>query len=324
MVRARPGWPRWSAVLAAVVVAVVVPLALLGDWVGDDVVDRDGWVETLVPLAEDDRIVAAVAGDVTNEALELAGRALRANLPFVPGSIVDGLVDRAAGLITPIVGRIMETDVVASAWEAAVRFAHPQVLALLGRGDTALVDDGQIVLDLTPIADRVREEVDGAIDAVFGDIDLPFGLEIPDDPLGLSRLDVRFELVDLSASRRELGIADDAQRSEWLFVVAAVAAGLAAVLVAGDRIAGLALAAGAAALGPIALLVSLAGDRPDDPVGYGIAFDRIVDGATSAARVIAIVAGLVLVAVLAYAVVTGRTGRGRPARPAGPSIAATS
>jgi hypothetical protein len=286
--------PRWAAFLSAAVVAVLVPLSIVGDWIGDDVVSEDGWVENLVPLADDDRIVAAVAGQLTNEAAALAADALDENLPLVPRSVIDGLLEQAVRVITPAVRRIMETDLMARAWGAAVRLAHPQVLALLGRGDTALVDGAEIVLDLTPIADRVREEIDDVLD-----FDLPFGLSLPEDPLGLARLDLRFELVDLRESEREFGVADDAERRSPLFLGLALLAAAATVLLSSDRVVGLALAAGAAALGPVALLVNLALDRPEDPVGYGIAFDRIVDQATGTARGVALVAGAVLVVTLA-------------------------
>jgi hypothetical protein len=275
------------------VVAVLVPLSIVGDWIGDDVVSEAGWVENLVPLADDDRIVAAVAGQLTNEAAALAADALDENLPLVPRSVIDGLLEQAVRVITPAVRRIMETDLLSRAWGVAVRLAHPQVLALLGRDDTALVDGAEIVLDLTPVADRVREEIDEVLD-----FDLPFGLSLPEDPLGLANLDLRFELVDLRESERELGVADDAERRSGVFLVLALLAAAATVLLSPDRVVGLALAAGAAALGPAALLANLALDRPDDPVGYGIAFDRIVDQATATARGVALVAGAVLVVTL--------------------------
>lgn len=287
-----------------------MPLSIVGDWVGEDVVSEDGWVANLAPLADDDRIVAAVAGQLTSEALAIAADALDVNLPLVPGSIIDGLADQAARLITPIVGRVMETDLASRAWRAALRLAHPQVLALLGRRDSAIVDGAEIVLDLTPIADRVREELDGVLD-----FDLPFGVTLPEDPLGLARLDLRFELVDLRRSERELGIADDAERRTGLLLALAALAAVATVVLARDRVVGLALAAGAAALGPAVLLVNLTLDRPDDPVGYGIAFDRIVDQATSTARAVAVAAGLVLVVTLALNVL-----RSRGRRPAAPDV----
>lgn len=297
----------WLPVVAAAVLAVLVPLAILGDWVGDDVVSEDGWVETLAPLADDDRIVAAVAGQLTNEAAVLAADALDENLPLVPRSMIDGLVEQAVRIITPAVRRIMETDLVSRAWDAAVRFAHPQVLALLGRGDTAFVDGAEIVLDLTPIADRVREEIDGVLD-----FDLPFGLSLPEDPLGLADLDLRFELVDLRESERELGVADDAERRTGLWLGLAAVAAVATVVLARDRAVGVALVAAAAAIGPVALLVNLALDRPGDPVGYGIAFDRIVDQATSTARLVAVVAGAVLVVTLAVSLATRGARRAAP------------
>ena len=123
-------------------------------------------------------------------------------------------------------------------------------------------------------------------------------------------------MVDLSESERELRIADDAERSDWLFVGLAALAALATILIAGDRLSGLALAAGAAAFGSAVLLVSFGFDRPDDPVGYGIAFDRIVDQVTSTSKVVALVAGTVLVATVAVSVLRSR----RPAARRVPSL----
>ncbi len=145
---------------------VSLVLAVTTWWLHETVLDTDHFVALTADLASDPAIQAAlVEATVTqvDEAIDLG--------PI--GSYV------VAGVAREVYG----SDVLAKIWEGAMRVVHTQLVAVL-RDDSNLakVDNGQIVVNLFPVIDRVLEKVN-SLDLVIAGrpITVP-DITNPDDP----------------------------------------------------------------------------------------------------------------------------------------------
>jgi hypothetical protein len=122
------------ALVLIVVGTVVAPLAAVAVWARDQVLDTSSYVSTVAPLATSKNIQSAVADRVSKA------------LATQPG--VQAAVSRA-------VQAVLSSPQFTQLWKEANRVAHDQVVALLeGRGHTR-IENGKVVLDLTPVAQRV-------------------------------------------------------------------------------------------------------------------------------------------------------------------------
>jgi hypothetical protein len=157
--------------LIGLLAAVLLPLSLLSVWVNGVVSDTDTYVDTVTPLADDDVVRAAAVDEIdraTVQLLENAGVAL-------PGVGI---------LVHAVVEQVVESPVFRTAWIAANRIAHDQVIAVLeGRSQAALDDQGNVTIQLggvytavgqalaakgVPGADQV-ENLDASIAVMDGD-----------------------------------------------------------------------------------------------------------------------------------------------------------
>src|SRR4051794_1477758 len=133
--------------LVGLLAAVLLPLSLLSVWVHGVVSDTDTYVDTVTPLA-DDEIVQAAAGAgldrATGQLLESAGVA-------PPGVGI---------LVHAVVRRVVASPVFRTAWIAANRTAHDQLVAVLeGRDQVALDDQGRVTIQLGGVYAAVAKEL---------------------------------------------------------------------------------------------------------------------------------------------------------------------
>jgi len=128
------------AFVAGLLASVLLPLALVSVWTDAVVNDTDEYVETVGPLAEDERVQEAVADRVADIAVARLG-------PATPRTVVE-----QAAL------RVVDTELFERTWRAANRAAHPQLIDLLRDGE-GVRDDGEVTLDLAPMASATVEEL---------------------------------------------------------------------------------------------------------------------------------------------------------------------
>ena len=178
--RRKPGRTTLAIVLI-LLGALLAPIAVVGKWARDLVVDTDAYVATIAPIASDPGVQAAVTNRVTNavvDALNLdqltaqASDAL-ANLNLPPlvstgiASLKGPLQDAVTGFVHKKVDKIVSSDAFAATWTEANRTAHEQIVATL-RGDpdalAKISDSGQLVIDITPIIEQVKSSL---VDAGF-------------------------------------------------------------------------------------------------------------------------------------------------------------
>ncbi|GAA2741465.1 hypothetical protein GCM10009868_07660 [Terrabacter aerolatus] len=154
---------RLRSVLASVLLVVgvlLVPVGVASTWLRTTVTDTDSWVATVSPLATDpavtalveDRATARVMTAITDQ--HLVQRALDAlenkGLPTAATRALGLLAAPLAGQVEQVVRRVVtavvESDQFATAWVAANRVAHTQLVNVLsGSTEGALVDNGTSV-----------------------------------------------------------------------------------------------------------------------------------------------------------------------------------
>jgi hypothetical protein len=131
--------------LSGLLAAVLLPLGLLSAWVHVVVSDTDTYVATVTPLADDEQVQAAAV-----EELERAAVQLLKDAGTAPPGV--GLLVHAA------VQQVVESPLFRTAWIAANRIAHEQVIAVLeGRKKVALDDRGRVTIDLSGVFEAVAQ-----------------------------------------------------------------------------------------------------------------------------------------------------------------------
>ncbi|SDT14536.1 hypothetical protein [Jiangella sp. DSM 45060] len=284
---------RWRSAAAGLLIALgcllTVP-AVAAVWLDSTVVDTEGYVDTVGPLAADPAVQDAVAARLADRVEAAVGRS---------GPLTDRLRER----IEEQVRGVIASDRFATAWTEANRIAHRNVVAVLtgddGDGVVTLIGD-TVTLQLGAIAAPLQERLAAA------GVPLPERLTAADTQVALLQSD------HLPAAREWLARIDRLGR--WL-PVAAVVLLAAGVLLARNRPRASAVAGGGVGLAMLALVAGLALARPPyldalpptvDPDAAAVVFDQLVSPLRSSALVV-LAAGLVIC--LAAAVATRLTKR---------------
>ena len=220
--------PRWRRILAVVLIVlscVLTPVTVMALWLHDDLLDTDGYVNTITPLAENEEILQAVSVRLTNALFEnvdvetLAEEELPSRIAFLAGPLTDALEDFTQDAVLDF----LQSERFRSLWEQINRLAHTQInKALTGGGELVSTEEGKVVLDLTPLVDRVRSELDDRGVTIFDDVSI--------DPARL-----QFELIDargLEGAQSAVRLLDTLR---WVLPVLVLVLGAAGVLLARSR-----------------------------------------------------------------------------------------
>jgi hypothetical protein len=197
--------------LAIVLACVLAAPAVVAGWAQHEVVDTDRFVSTLAPLSSDPAVQNAVADRVAKAAVQAANvpgafDSLRQALGLGPidgigpgSDLVNGLLSTAT---TAAARAVVSSDLFATIWKDSLRVAHESALrALRGEDDSSVSTvNGDVVLDLGPIVDRVRSQL--------VDQGIPLAGEIPDTRQtfvllhgdGLRKSQDVFQLVDTAGT----------------------------------------------------------------------------------------------------------------------------
>ncbi|WP_157415246.1 hypothetical protein [Agromyces allii] len=185
----RSGRGRAAAAVVLVLIGVLLtPIAVLGGWAKNQLVDTDTFVATFAPLADDPQVQAYVSEEATAAILDsvdiegyttavfdaikdlgLPPRAEQALL-LLQGPAVQGI----ESLVGQLVNRFVTSDAFGDIFEQALRTTHTQtVAALQGDPDAALqiTGKGEIGIQLAPIIEEVKQRL---VDAGIG-----FASQIP-------------------------------------------------------------------------------------------------------------------------------------------------
>jgi hypothetical protein len=162
----RPGRARRVFVAILVIIGcVLAPLSLFAVWTRNTVLDTDSYVSTVAPLAHNPQVIDAAATGVTERvmhATDLSARLTEA-LPPRAAKAAPAMTAAIKNVVYDGAVKILSSDQFAQIWTGINRRAHTQVVAALtgsGRGSKAVkLQNGAVVLDLTPLADRVRARI---------------------------------------------------------------------------------------------------------------------------------------------------------------------
>lgn len=156
---------RWRSVVAAVLVvltAALAPLTVTAVWLHERILDANGYVDTVAPLAQNKVVTDALAQRVVVElfkATDLERRVADA-LPGPTDVLGPALTASLRGLATDQAEQFLRSDAFADLWVRANQIAHKEVTRLFtGRGKSLQQDRDKIVLDLGAVADDVRDEL---------------------------------------------------------------------------------------------------------------------------------------------------------------------
>jgi hypothetical protein len=154
---------RIAAVVLLVLACVLAPLAALSIFLKNQVTDTDRYVRTITPLASNPDIQAAVAANVTNALFTRvdieaeAEEALPERAKFLAVPLARGLenVTREATL------RLLESEQFQELWVEINRIAHAQLVnTLTGEGEVLQTEGGDVVLNLAPVLEAVKQRLD--------------------------------------------------------------------------------------------------------------------------------------------------------------------
>ncbi|WP_280236847.1 hypothetical protein [Nocardia cyriacigeorgica] len=164
---------RWTVVIVLLVVTGVLAMAsVLARVVHTTVLDTDGYVDTVAPLAADPAVRAALTDRVTEEIVtridieavvsqalaDVAGEGERRER--VIASLTPLLADQAEDFVHETVASMVGSDRFADLWSGANRAAHRSIVAVLtGRTSMAAVDiddSGTISVSLAAIIEEAK------------------------------------------------------------------------------------------------------------------------------------------------------------------------
>jgi hypothetical protein len=215
-------------------------------WARDTALDTDTYLETVLPLAGDEELSRAVAEYLTDLLIEEVG------LEQLAEGVLPEDLEALAGLAGPVesavrpfvedlIVDILQSDQVAEAWEFVNRTGHELVVDILdGDNQYVMVDGDDIVLDLSPALDAVRDEL--------GEYGIPLPDVVRDEALRF----VVFEAPEVAEAVRAVDTLDGLAR--WL-PIAALALLAAAVATGRRRLRVLGEAGAALALAPLLVLL---------------------------------------------------------------------
>jgi hypothetical protein len=151
---------RAVAAVLAVTFAVLLPVAITGDWIRGTLLSTDGYVAAVTPVAADPVIRATVQSAVTGEADALLKEAV-SSLPPPASSLAGPLSGDLAKLASNATSRFMASTAFRSLWVAANRSAHSQVVSVLDGDDSKEVSGtrGSVAINLVPLINDVLGQV---------------------------------------------------------------------------------------------------------------------------------------------------------------------
>lgn len=152
---------RITVVVLLVLACVLAPIAGTSIWLKNQVTNTDRYVRTVKPLASDPAIQSTIADDVTKALFTRVDIQARAQAALPPRAkfLAAPLADQLKNYTRSVTLRFLESDQFQSLWENVQRRAHSRLVKVLTGEGKVKTKDGKVVLDLTPIIEKVKEKV---------------------------------------------------------------------------------------------------------------------------------------------------------------------
>jgi hypothetical protein len=240
------------ALVLLVAGSVAAPLALCAAYVHFSIMDVDGYVATVAPLASDPAVQEAVADALSQRISTALGEVGGSSspLPEELGTLAEGLAGAlpVEELTREFTLQALASSAFGSVWEEANRAAHPLLVDAVEKAGDGDETTDPLFLDLAAVTTAVTDRLRDA------------GVPMPDPlPESLTTGDVRLlDLQQLQRLGRLIGTLDRL----WLVLVALAVLALAGcVAVARDRLRAAVLAGAGLVIAMAALEAALAVSR---------------------------------------------------------------
>jgi hypothetical protein len=169
---------RWRTIVATgliVVACVLAPLSVVSVWASQQISDTDRYVQTVAPLAQNPDVQSAITDEITNQIFTYI------DVPALIRQALDALNNRGLspevasqlqGLSIPLtsavenftrdqVAKIVASPQFATAWDAANRAAHEQMVELLSgqQGGAISAQNDTVTINLGPFIAQAKEQL---------------------------------------------------------------------------------------------------------------------------------------------------------------------
>jgi hypothetical protein len=161
---AQPGgvgaWRSPVAVVLVVLGCLMAPLALAGVWFHANIMEVDGYVATITPVADEPAVQQAVADVLAEQVYRtLDGNQILPGIPGELGSIVGTVgAQQLENLTREMTLQAVSSSAFRGFWAAANRRVHPILMeAIKNEGKVDLSADGSVSLDLVDVTNNVMD-----------------------------------------------------------------------------------------------------------------------------------------------------------------------
>jgi hypothetical protein len=167
----------WARILHATVGALILafslllPITVVATVTHNVVLNTNGWVRTVGPIAHEPAVIDAVSRQTTTELYtavnpeQVIADALPSQAAFLAGPIANA----ARSYVQDAITRVLQSPQFQTLWIQANRFAHAQLVSVLRGSNTTLqTTNGQVVLNLVPLLNVALQSLSGFISGVTG------------------------------------------------------------------------------------------------------------------------------------------------------------
>jgi hypothetical protein len=162
-----------AVALLLVVASILAPLAVISVWTRNTLLDTDQYVDTVGPLAKNEAIIDAAARNISAALMSSTDveAKIKDALPARAKFIAEPVSDSLETLVDRVAVRLLSSDQFQTVWARANRRAHDQVVDVLtGEGKTVQTANGEVVVNLTPVVERVKKKLNDLGIDVFDDV----------------------------------------------------------------------------------------------------------------------------------------------------------
>ncbi len=169
----RRGKLRRGDVAALVVLfCILLPVTYVVTWTHYTVLNTNGFVSTVGPIASDPAVIAAASTAVTNQIFDALNpqQTVAEALPPKASFLAAPVTNAVRGYVQTAVTKVLSSSQFQALWTQAIRFAHTQVLAVLdgNRSQAVTTTNGQVVLNLVPLLNAALQNMQGFISGLLG------------------------------------------------------------------------------------------------------------------------------------------------------------
>jgi hypothetical protein len=169
---------RWRSIVASgliVVACLLAPLSVVSVWASQQISDTDRYVQTVAPLAQNPEVQSAITDEITNQIftyIDVAALIRQALDALNNQGLSPEVSSQLQGLSIPLtsavenftrdqVAKIVASPQFATAWDAANRAAHEQLVALLSgeQGGAISAQNDSVTINLGPFIAQAKEQL---------------------------------------------------------------------------------------------------------------------------------------------------------------------